>query len=300
MLHRTLWQGANDGGDMRNQKLIRPMLAVVLGLLGLPLAPGIAAAEAFGQAKPWEIYTQPAFSPVAAQINQFHNFLMVIITGIVLLVLGVLAYVMLRFNAKRNPVPSRTTHNTLLEVVWTAIPILILVVIAIPSMRLLFFQDVAQSADMTLKVTGRQWYWHYSYPDHGDFSFDSIPIPDSDLAPGQPRLLTVDNPVVVPVGATVKVLMTSEDVIHNWAVPALGLKKDATPGRLNETWFRAEAEGEYYGMCSELCGVNHYFMPIQVVAVSREKFDAWVSDAQQKFASASSSGSLKLVENIAK
>jgi cytochrome c oxidase subunit 2 len=288
---------------MRNRKLIRPMLAVVRGLLGLllglPLAPGIAAAEAFGQAKPWEIYMQPAYSPVAAQINQFHNFLMVIITGIVLLVLGILAYVMVRFNAKRNPVPSRTTHNTLLEVVWTAIPILVLVAIAIPSMRLLFFQDVAQSADMTLKVTGRQWYWHYSYPDHGDFSFDSIPIPDSDLAPGQPRLLTVDNPVVVPAGATVKVLMTSEDVIHNWAVPALGLKKDATPGRINETWFRAEAEGEYYGMCSELCGVNHYFMPIQVVAVSREKFDAWVAEAQQKFASASSSGP-RLVENIAK
>jgi cytochrome c oxidase subunit 2 len=231
-------------------------------------------------------------------MEEFHNLLMAIITGIVLLVFGVLAYVIFRFNARRNPVPSRTTHNTLLEVVWTAIPILILVVIAIPSMRLLFFQDVAQSADMTLKVTGRQWYWHYSYPDHGDFSFDSIPIQDSDLAPGQIRLLTVDNPVVVPVGAAVKVLMTSDDVIHNWAVPSLGLKKDVLPGRVTETWFRVDAEGTFYGMCSELCGVNHYFMPVQVIAVSREKFDAWVSDAQEKFASAGSSDR-KLAENIA-
>jgi cytochrome c oxidase subunit 2 len=272
--------------------------AVLLGLVGLAGMAEIAAAEALGEAQPWQLAFQRPFSPVAAQMEEFHNLLMAIIAGIVLLVFGVLAYVIFRFNARRNPVPSRTTHNTLLEVVWTAIPILILVVIAIPSMRLLFFQDVAQSADMTLKVTGRQWYWHYSYPDHGDFSFDSIPIQDSDLAPGQIRLLTVDNPVVVPVGAAVKVLMTSDDVIHNWAVPSLGLKKDVLPGRVTETWFRVDAEGTFYGMCSELCGVNHYFMPVQVIAVSREKFDAWVSDAQEKFASAGSSDR-KLAENIA-
>ena len=271
-------------------------MALSLCILGLPFASGGAAAQTFGQARPWEVYMQPASSPAAAEIHHFHNLLMVIIAAIVLLVLGILGYVIFRFNAKRNPVPSKTTHNTLLEVVWTAIPIIILVVIAIPSMRLLFFEDAAQSADMTLKVTGRQWYWHYTYPDHGDFAFDSIPIPDSDLEPGQPRLLTVDNPVVVPVGTTVKVLMTSDNVIHNWAVPSLGLKKDATPGRINETWFRAENEGTYYGMCSELCGVNHYFMPIQVIAVSREKFDAWVKDAQQKFASTSSSG-VKVADN---
>ncbi len=275
------------------------MLAVVLGLLGLPIVIRLAAAETVGQARPWQVYTQPAFSPAAAEIHQFHNLLMVIITCIVLVVLGILAYVILRFNAKRNPVPSRTTHNTLLEVVWTAIPIIILVVIAIPSLRLLFYEDAAQSADMTLKVTGRQWYWHYAYPDNGDFSFDSIPIQDSDLSPGQPRLLTVDNPIVVPVGATVKVLMTSDDVIHSWAVPSLGVKKDATPGRINETWFRVEKEGTFYGMCSELCGVNHYFMPVEVVAVSREKFDSWVKDAQQKFASAGSSN-VNVAENIAK
>ncbi|MFO1152250.1 MAG: cytochrome c oxidase subunit II [Rhodospirillales bacterium] len=286
-----------NGGDMQNRKLTRSVVTgTALGLSGLPLVSGLARADALGQAKPWEIYMQPAFSPVAEQIHQLHGMLMAIITAIVVLVLGVLAYVMFRFSAKRNPVPSRTTHNTLLEVVWTAIPILILVIIAIPSLRLLFFQDAAPSTDMTLKVTGRQWYWHYSYPDHGDFAFDSIPIPDSDLTPGQPRLLTVDNPVVVPVGATVKVQMTSDDVIHNWAIPSLGLKKDTTPGRLNETWFRANAEGVFYGMCSELCGVNHYFMPIQVIAVSREKFDAWVAEAQKKFASAGSSD-LRLAEN---
>ncbi|MFO1129213.1 MAG: cytochrome c oxidase subunit II [Rhodospirillales bacterium] len=275
--------------------MIRLILTIALGFVGLFSVVGSAAAEAVGLPAPWEVWMQQAYSPVAEQIHQLHAMLLVIITCVVVLVLGVLAYVMLRFNAKRNPVPSRTTHNTFLEVIWTAIPILILVVIAIPSLRLLYFQSAPQSADMTIKVTGRQWYWHYAYPDHGDFAFDSIPIPDSDLAPGQPRLFTVDNPVVVPVGAAVRVVMTSDDVIHNWAVPSLGLKKDATPGRLNETWFKADQEGDFYGMCSELCGVNHYFMPIHVIAVSQEKFDAWVADAKQKFASATPSD-MKLAE----
>lgn len=288
-----------NGWDMRNGKLIRSVLSAVLyGLIGLAIAADVAMAEALGEARPWQLNMQTAHSPVAEQIHQFHNLVMAIITAIVLVVFGILTYVIFRFSAKRNPVPSRTTHNTLLEVVWTAIPILILVVIAIPSMRLLFFQDVAPSADMTLKVTGRQWYWHYAYPDHGDFSFDSIPILDSDLAPGQPRLLTVDNPIVVPVGTNVRVLMTSDDVIHNWAVPSLGLRKDALPGRVTESWFRADTEGTFYGMCSELCGVNHYFMPIAVIAVPREKFDEWVVEAQQKFASAGSSDR-SLAENTA-
>ncbi|WP_456151630.1 cytochrome c oxidase subunit II [Defluviicoccus vanus] len=205
-----------------------------------------------------------------------NHFLEIIITAIVLLVLAILAYVILRFNAKRNPVPSKTAHNTLIEIIWTAAPVAILVVIAIPSIKLLYYEDTAKDHQLTLKVTGHQWYWTYTYPDQGGFSFDSIPIPESDLQPEQPRLLTVDNAVVVPVGASVQVLATSEDVIHNWAIPSLGLKKDATPGRVNETWFRADHEGVYYGMCSELCGVNHYFMPIVVKAVSPEAFDAWV------------------------
>jgi cytochrome c oxidase subunit 2 len=192
--------------------------------------------------------------------------------------------VIYRYNARRNPVPSKTAHNTLLEVAWTVLPVLTLLVIVIPSMKLLYYSDKAQEPEMTLKVTGHQWYWTYTYPDQGEFSFDSIPIPAENLEPGQPRLLAVDNPVVVPVGTTIQVLLASDDVIHNWAVPSLGLKKDATPGRVNETWFRANQEGTFYGMCSELCGVNHYFMPIEVRAISKEAFAAWVEEAKQKFA----------------
>ena len=245
-----------------------------------------AAAQMVGKAHEWQMGMQTAASPVAERIHAMNRFLEIIITVIVLLVLAILAYVIVRFNAKRNPVPSKTAHNTLIEIIWTAAPVAILVVIAIPSIKLLYYEDTTKDHQLTLKVTGHQWYWTYTYPDQGGFTFDSIPIPESDLQPGQPRLLTVDNAVVVPVGASVQVLATSEDVIHNWAIPSLGLKKDATPGRVNETWFRADHEGVYYGMCSELCGVNHYFMPIVVKAVTPEAFDAWVKDAQQKFAKA--------------
>jgi cytochrome c oxidase subunit 2 len=249
----------------------------------------MAAAQALGEARPWQMNFQDAFSPVMEEIHDFHALLLVIITGIVLLVLGLLTYIIIRFNSKRNPVPSKTAHNTVLEVVWTIVPVIILVVIAIPSLKLLYSSGRTPAYDMTLKVTGHQWYWTYNYPDHGDLTFDSIPIPESDLQPGQPRLLAVDNPVVVPVGATVQVLVNSDDVIHNWAVPSLGLKKDATPGRTNETWFRADAPGVFYGMCSELCGVNHYFMPIEVHALAKPDFDAWVEKAKEQFASDSRS-----------
>ncbi len=244
-----------------------------------------AAAEGVvGLPKPWEINFQTAFSPVMERIHEFNYFLHFIVVGIVLLVLSILTWVIYRFNSRRNPVPSKTAHNTLLEVAWTVLPVLTLLVIVIPSLKLLYYSNKAETPDMTLKVTGHQWYWSYTYPDHGEFSFDSIPIPSEDLKPGQPRLLAVDNPVVVPIGATVQVLVASDDVIHSWAVPSLGLKKDATPGRVNETWFRANQEGIFYGMCSELCGVNHYFMPIEVRAVSKEAFAAWVEEAKQKFA----------------
>lgn len=245
---------------------------------------GALAEPALGEAHPWEIGLQPAFSPVMERVHDFHQFMLVIITGVVLLVLCLLAYIIVRFNATRNPVPSKTSHNTVLEFVWTVVPVLILVAVAIPSLKLLYFSNVAPTYDMTLKVTGHQWYWSYNYPDNGNFSFDSLPVPEESLQPGQPRLLTVDNPVVLPVGATVQVLINSDDVIHDWAVPSLGLKKDATPGRVNETWVRVEKEGTFYGMCSELCGVNHYFMPIQVQGVSKEAFDAWVAQAKEKFA----------------
>ena len=265
------------------QRVVFAALFALVGCVGWMRS---AAAQMVGKAHEWQMGMQTAASPVAERIHAMNHFLEIIITAIVLLVLAILAYVIVRFNAKRNPVPSKTAHNTLIEIIWTAAPVAILVVIAIPSIKLLYYEDTTKDHQLTLKVTGHQWYWTYTYPDQGGFSFDSIPIPESDLQPGQPRLLTVDNAVVVPVGASVQVLATSEDVIHNWAIPSLGLKKDATPGRVNETWFRADHEGVYYGMCSELCGVNHYFMPIVVKAVTPEAFDAWVKDAQQKFAKA--------------
>jgi len=285
---------------MRNRTMVqRVVFAALFALVGGVGWMRSAAAQMVGKAHEWQLGMQTAASPVAERIHAMNRFLEIIITAIVLLVLAILAYVILRFNAKRNPVPSRTAHNTLIEIIWTAAPVAILVVIAIPSIKLLYYEDTTKDHQLTLKVTGHQWYWTYTYPDQGGFSFDSIPIPESDLQPEQPRLLTVDNAVVVPVGASVQVLATSEDVIHNWAIPSLGLKKDATPGRVNETWFRADHEGVYYGMCSELCGVNHYFMPIVVKAVSPEAFDAWVKDAQQKFAKADGTAAEVVARNEA-
>jgi len=235
--------------------------------------------------QPWEIGFQPAASPVAERIHEFHGLLLVIITLITLLVMGLLIYIIFRFNEKRNPVPSRTTHNTVLEVIWTAIPVLILVIIAVPSFKLLYFMDRTHDPEMTLKVTGHQWYWTYTYPDNGGFTFDSMLVADEDLKKGEKRLLTVDNRVVLPVGTNIRLLMSSTDVIHDWAVPAFGIKLDTVPGRINETWVRITREGTYYGQCSELCGVNHGFMPIVVEAVSKEAFKKWVVKAKEEFAS---------------
>lgn len=267
-------------------KLQRWVLSISMVWVGVTALLGEAAAQGVvGMPREWEINFQPPYSPVMERVHDFNYLIHIIIALIVILVFGLLTYIVYRYNARRNPVPSKTAHNTVLEVFWTVMPVLALLVIVIPSLKLLYFEDRAETPDMTLKVTGHQWYWTYTYPDHGEFSFDSIPVPAEDLQPGQPRLLAVDNPVVVPVGASVQVLISSDDVIHNWAVPSLALKKDATPGRVNETWFRANAEGTFYGMCSELCGVNHYFMPIEVRAVSKEAFAAWVEEAKQKFAS---------------
>ena len=227
---------------------------------------------------------QPAATPIMDMIDRFHDLLLIVVTLITLFVLGLLVYVMWRFNEKRNPTPSRTSHNTLVEVVWTVVPVIILVVIAVPSFRLLYAADTVPKADMTIKAIGHQWYWTHEYPDHGGFSFDSVMIADEDLQPGQKRLLEVDNPVVVPVGKTVRVVVTAGDVLHAWAIPAFGVKLDGVPGRLNETWFRAEREGTYYGQCSELCGVNHGFMPIRVDVVSQAAFEAWVQEARKEFA----------------
>lgn len=237
----------------------------------------VSPALADGIPQPWQLNFQPAASPVKEQIDRFHDILLVIITAITFFVLALLTYTCVRFRQKANPVPSKTTHNTLIEIIWTAIPVLILVVIAIPSIRLLYFMDHVEKPDMTLKVIGYQWYWGYVYPDHGDIAFDSYMIKDADLKPGQIRLLDVDNEVVLPVETNIRVLVTAADVIHSWAVPSLGVKKDAVPGRLNETWLRINKPGVYYGQCSELCGTLHGFMPIKIRGVTKEEFAAWVA-----------------------
>ena len=239
--------------------------------------------------KPWQMNFQEAATPVMEDIISFHNLLLVIEILIVLFVLGLMLVIIIKFNSKANPVPSKTTHNTLLEVVWTVVPIAILMVIAVPSMKLLFFMDKAKNPEMTLKITGHQWFWTYQYPDNGDFEFDSYIVDDDDLKEGQPRLLAVDNEVVLPVDTDIRILLASDDVIHNWAMPSFGIKIDTVPGRTNETWVRIDKEGTYYGQCSELCGVNHGFMPIAVKAVSKEAFKAWTVEAQKEFAKADDS-----------
>jgi len=236
------------------------------------------------QPQPWQMGQQPAASPVMERMDGFHDLLLVIITVISLFVLGLLIYVMVRFNARANPRPTRTTHNTWLEIMWTVVPIVILVVIAIPSFKLLYYQDRTPNAEMTLKAIGHQWYWSYEYPDHGDFAFDSFMKYDDSLEEGEPRLLATDTKVVLPVDTDIRLLITADDVLHSWAVPAFGVKLDAVPGRVNETWVRINEPGTYYGQCSELCGVNHGFMPIEVEAVSKEDFDAWVEQARDQYA----------------
>jgi cytochrome c oxidase subunit 2 len=267
---------------------------------GLVASAGRAAAAEVFAPKPWQVYLQPAGSPIMRAIHSFSDGVLVVITLIVLLVLALLLYVMLRFNARANPVPSRTSHNTLIEVLWTVIPILILVGIAIPSFSLLFTEhdpsrmiaNYDPSKAVTIKATGSQWSWNYEYPDNGDFSFDSNMLEDNQRTDpqNQPRLLAVDNPMVVPVGTVIRMQVIGNDVIHSFAVPSLGFKLDAIPGRLNELWFRADQEGVYYGQCSQLCGQNpsndpndlhgHSFMPIEVRAVPPDKFAAWAAAAK--------------------
>jgi cytochrome c oxidase subunit II len=238
-----------------------------------------AAAGAFatpGQPTDGALNLQPAMTPIAERIHDFHDILLWIIIPITLFVMGLLIWVMIRYNRKANPTPSKNSHNTLLEVVWTAVPVLILVVIAVFSFPLLYFQDEIPEADFTIKATGYQWYWGYEYPDHEVAEFISTMVAEEDLAEGQLRNLSVDYPMVVPAGATVRLQVTAADVIHNWAMPAFGSKMDAIPGRINETWFQVAEEGVYYGQCSELCGIRHAFMPIEVHVVNQATFDSWV------------------------
>ena len=248
------------------------------------LGVGAAVAATTGQPHPWQLGLQNGATPVMDDIIWFHDFLLWIISGIALFVLTLLVIVVVKFNARSNPVPSRTTHNTFIEVLWTVVPVLILVTIAVPSFRLLFFQLNAPKADVTVKATGKQWFWSYSYPD-SKFEFDSLLACDQERVKcEQPRLLAVDNEMVVPVNKVVHVLTTGADVIHSYAVPSFGIKIDAIPGRINETWFKAEREGIYYGQCSELCGKDHAYMPIVVRVVNDKEYTAWLEQAKKKFA----------------
>lgn len=233
---------------------------------------------------PWQIDFQEAASPVMSELYDFHNLLLVISFAIVIFVIFLIVYVVIRFHEKMNKTPEKFTHNIAIEVIWTVIPIIILVIIAIPSFRILKMVEHTPPADITVKVVGSQWFWTYSYPDH-DIEFDSYIIQDKDLKAGQLRLLEVDNRLVVPEGAVVKFLITAADVLHSFAVPSLGIKTDAVPGRANETWTKIDKKGVYYGQCSELCGVNHGFMPIAIEVVSKDDFDNWIKKSKEKFAS---------------
>ncbi len=267
-------------------------LAGALAMLALAL-PGMARAqdgaplpadlETIGMPQPWQIGYQPASSPMMDSIYDFHDLLLVIIFAISIFVLLLMLYVMVRFRASKNPNPSRNSHNTLVEVAWTVVPVLILVIIAIPSFRLLYFEDRSVDADLTVKAIGHQWYWSYEYADEG-LAFDALMVADADLKPGQPRLLTTDTAVVVPIDKKVRVLTTASDVLHSWTIPAFGIKKDSVPGRINETWFVAQKAGIYYGQCSELCGVNHAFMPITLIALAQEDYDRWLAWAKTEYA----------------
>ncbi len=265
-------------------------IAVLLGLVAmLVLDAALAAAP-----EPWQLGMQTPASETKQRFHSLHDLLLVIITLITLFVLALLIYAMVRFRASKHPTPTRTAHNTTIEILWTVVPVLILVIIAIPSFKLLYFADRTQKGDMTIKVVGHQWYWSYEYPDHGDIKFDSYIIQDADLKPGQKRLLEVDNRVVLPVGTNVRILVTGTDVIHSWLVPALGVQIYAMPGRVNETWMNIERPGVYYGQCNQICGINHGYMPIAVEALPKADFERWIGEAKTKFAQDRGSAPLAL------
>src|ERR1700685_1751156 len=268
-------------GAERQMKVLSRLTAIAVTAL---FASAGAAFAGLGQPTPWQLGLQDAASPVMADIIGFHTFVLWIVTAITIFVLALLLIIIFRFNARANPTPSRTTHNTPLEVIWTIVPVIILVLIAIPSFRLLFLELDVPTPDLTIKATGKQWFWSYNYPDYGNFEFEWLMVDEKDLKPGQPRLLTADNEMVVPVNKVVHVLVTGADVIHSFTVPSFGIRIDAVPGRINETWFKATIEGMFYGQCSELCGKDHSFMPIAVRVVNDGEFAAWVAGAKQKYA----------------
>ena len=241
--------------------------------------------ELYGkQATDWQLSFQNPATDLMGSVVGLHNVILIVMSLITVFVLFLLFYVSFRFSAKRNPIPSTTTHNTVVEVLWTAIPIVILVVLAIPSFKLLYQQEKSENYDMTVKVIGHQWYWEYEYPDHGDFYFESYMVQEQDLEEGDLRLLTVDNPLVIPANKNIQILITAGDVLHSWAVPSMGLKTDAVPGRLNETWVNVKEPGIYRGQCSEICGSGHGFMPVVVKVLPEREFMAWANEAKNNYA----------------
>ena len=257
-----------------------------LVLAALAAAITLFAAPAFAGSgiSPYQLGFQESVSPVADRIHEFHNMMLVIISAITLFVLVLLVIVVVRFNERNNPTPSATTHNVPLEIVWTVIPVLILIIVAVPSLKLLYFTDRVENAELVVKVTGNQWNWDYEYPDHDGLSYKSIMLKDADIdtSKGQHRLLSADYPMVIPVDTTVQFIVTASDVLHSFAMPAFGVKVDAVPGRLNETWTKVTKTGTYYGQCSELCGKDHAFMPIEVRVVPKEDFAAWVEASKNQ------------------
>jgi len=255
------------------------------------LAAFVCVPAVAGEPLPWQLGLQEAVTPVKKEMHDFHNLLMIIITSITVFVLALLLYVMFRFNAKSNPEPSKTTHNAVIEVIWTVVPLAILVVIALPSFKMLYYMDRVVDPEMTLEVEGYQWGWTYRYPDHGEIEFNSDMIRKADMAEyipdgGGRRLLETYNPVVLPVDTNIEILVTSRDVLHSWAMPSFGIKTDAVPGRTNHTWARIEKKGVYYGQCSEICGEGHAFMPISIYAVSKKEFQNWTDCVQNDQADA--------------
>ena len=250
------------------------------------------------QPKDWQLGFQKSASETMSDIVWFHDYMLLpVITAITVFVLFLIGYACIRFRASRNKEPSTTSHNTFIEVIWTLVPCLILIVLAVPSFKVLYSQDEIPKADVTIKAIGYQWYWGYEYPDE-NIIFDSYMIEEKDLKVGQPRLLSVDNEVYVPVNKVVKVMITANDVLHAWALPSFGVKRDAVPGRINETWFKADRTGTFYGQCSELCGIKHAFMPITVNVVSQEEYNQWLEKAKVEFAKEKINNNIKLAKQI--
>jgi len=256
--------------------------AIYVGLAVMLLG-GAAFAD---KPEPWQLGMQAPATPITQRIHDFHNELLIVITLITLFVFGLLGWIMIKFNARANPVPTRTTHNTFIEILWTVVPVVILVMIAIPSFRLMYYMDRVPDSKMTIKITGHQWYWEYNYPDNGNIGFNSNIVADKDLKPGDQRLLEVDNPLVIPAKTNIRIQVAGTDVIHSWFVPSFGVQEYAVVGRLNEAWVNVNEPGTYYGECNQICGVNHAFMPIKVVVMNQADFDKWLAKAKTAFAPA--------------